>query len=803
MSTRSVTETPLGRPSRRPGSPSNVRCDPPALAAVLPLLGAILLLVVVSGHAAAQTSQGRADPGFPYVDANHDAAFDPADGDIGAETGVDLLALMETGTFDACEPAGNYVPPEAPASLVIPRSVRLHVQTLDTLELGACANLTFLGKAHVARGSLSLWAGWRLVADGSSLLARDDVALSAGDDAPDAANGGLSAASARVRSKKGYVSLYASHEIAIPAIDVKAPEGLEIDNESGRIGAAQARLTSKGGNIDLFSGDAPEGSAGDVVVDLRDARLKALGISVASETGILAADARVDATEDEILLDSAGGLVAMDRVRMTKASDIAIWTWSEPENAIQGARIEANGARLRARDASIEFDAGNCGGTREGPAEIIAQGMSLVAEGDADLSVTSRTHVGIIDVRDAQLVVREGSFPADLLVAIWDDHPEPRESTIDARGVRVRDPMLPTFLAEIVLGDPTPIVPDLAFAPNGLVPARLSDSELRVDWTIVNQGPGDAAAGTQIVFFWSLDAALDEADVELGRVAVETALPGRTGRAEGFVELAAPADDAIFYVIGVLDPDDDVEELNEQNNLVAVRPPAPDLSFAGRALFVSLVAGTDAQVDWTVSNGGDLDAPAGVEIDFFLSADRTLDETDLLLRTVTLADPLRKRRSVSGSEVFTLFPPEALVFVIGVIDPDDTVPELSETNNEAAGGIGPDLVIDRLIARYSESEGTFSLDVRIRNEGQLGATGTIETSFALLALPSPAAIPIGSWPFDDLGAGETRSEIVELPFGELPAASLAFVQARTDAADAIGEIDETNNGTLVNVVFVP
>jgi hypothetical protein len=373
------------------------------------------------------------------------------------------------------------------------------------------------------------------------------------------------------------------------------------------------------------------------------------------------------------------------------------------------------------------------------------------------------------------------------------------ESTIDARGARVRDPLLPTFLAEHVLGDPTPNASDLAFGPSGLTVTQLTATRLRVDWTIVNQGPREVAPGAVAAFFWSEDDALDASDVELARITIGVALPGRGGEAEGSLDVTVPSA-ALGFVVGSVDPDDAVAELNEHNNEHAARRPVADLSFRGTRLAVTMTSATDAVVNWTVFNSGNLAAPAGVAIAFHLSSDETLDDDDPLLLTRTLADPLPARTDVGGSDVLHDLPPDLAFFVIATVDADEVVEELSETNNRQVGGVGPNLTIQHLVVGYSVSAQRFTITVRVANEGERPAVGRIETRFTMFSAGGQTML--GTVAFDDLAAGATREEAAEVPFENLPD-SLHIVFATTDAGNAVVETDEFDNTSAANVVRVP
>ena len=97
------------------------------------------------------------------------------------------------------------------------------------------------------------------------------------------------------------------------------------------------------------------------------------------------------APEDGITLDSAGGLIAMDRVRLSRTDFINVWTLGGAENPTDQAHVFANGARLRT-DGTIDINVGNCGGDGgAGRSEIVARKMSMLSEASATLDAWSMT----------------------------------------------------------------------------------------------------------------------------------------------------------------------------------------------------------------------------------------------------------------------------------------------------------------------------------------------------------------------------------------------------------------------------
>ena len=88
----------------------------------------------------------------------------------------------------------------------------------------------------------------------------------------------------------------------------------------------------------------------------------------------------------------------------------------------------------------------------------------------------------------------------------------------------------------------------------------------------------------------------------------------------------------------------------------------------------------------TVTNTGNRDAPS-TYVDFYLSDNDALDQEDALLkRSPTGTMKVSKSKGIKFSYNFQLGETASGIYIIAVIDPDDTATELDEENNVVVFG---------------------------------------------------------------------------------------------------------------------
>ncbi len=309
-----------------------------------------------------------------------------------------------------------------------------------------------------------------------------------------------------------------------------------------------------------------------------------------------------------------------------------------------------------------------------------------------------------------------------------------------------------------------------------------------------------AVPTSSTAFYLSSDQVLDASDTFLASRAVPALAAGETSTASTSLTLPASAFGAL-YIIARADSQDAVPEYDKTNNTAAT----PVL--IGADLIVRSVsgpskagAGMPIQVtDVTVNLSA---APAGpTTTRFYLSANGTLDEGDVLLGTRSV--PALTGASSSATTTFTI--PAATAtgkyYILAVADVDNSVTEADESNNLTASAsmkIGPDLAVDALGAPVGAGAGqTITVTDTIVNYSPATAgpstlkfyfstDGTLDASDTLMGSRNVPSIA-GGFPYPT-HAGSTS---VTIP------ASLAggtyYIIAKADADEVVAEIHEDNN----------
>ena len=241
-----------------------------------------------------------------------------------------------------------------------------------------------------------------------------------------------------------------------------------------------------------------------------------------------------------------------------------------------------------------------------------------------------------------------------------------------------------------------------------------------ITFRIINSGAAVASAGWEL--YLSDNTMLDATDVLLSSGSTPlAATPETTVTASTTLPAVMPGN---YYVIARVDPQNLIPEADEMNNTGA-----SDVFLIGAELTVAVSgparSGPNEPVSVNVELINSGSEVADVEWAVYVSQDQTLDQLDALVVTGTAA--LGRLRSLPVVATATL-PAIAPVdhYFIAVIDPNDAIPEVDETNNVSASAtrtemVGPDIVAVEVggDARAFRG-GSYAITATIRNEG--GAT---------------------------------------------------------------------------------
>ena len=361
--------------------------------------------------------------------------------------------------------------------------------------------------------------------------------------------------------------------------------------------------------------------------------------------------------------------------------------------------------------------------------------------------------------------------------------------------------------ADSVEVDATPKIPsDLVVAavqaPSSVAPGSI----VSIADTTKNQGAG--AAGASVTrFYLSANAMLDAADTLLdGSRTVPALAAGASSSGSTSVAFPANLPVGMYYVIAKADADAGVAEANETNNTASrVIQSGADLVVASLGVPGSAVAGATIVVTDTTKNQG-AGVAAASTTRFYLSANPSLDSTDILLDGSRAVPSLAQGASSTGSTSVTI--PDGVAAgtycVFAKADADAAVPEMFEGNNTNLRSlpIGPDLVLSALQLPSTVAPGSVvSIADTTKNQGA-GITGTSVTRFYLstnATLDAEDTLLEGSRAVPSLAAGASSSGSTGVTFPANLAVGSYYVIGKADADATVGETNEGNNTSLRSV----
>ena len=261
-----------------------------------------------------------------------------------------------------------------------------------------------------------------------------------------------------------------------------------------------------------------------------------------------------------------------------------------------------------------------------------------------------------------------------------------------------------THAAAITVGELNGGVPDLRIAAVSSAPTAQVGDVLPVQSTIENAGSG-AAAATQLQYFFSKDAVLDEHDKQLSFDNIEPLGFGGSRVESADLRINANTVGGIWYVILVLDLENTLVESDESNNQIALAvevlvdsPDAikPDLVAENVVLSAAAgLAGEQINAALDVRNIGPAPSTLTSRLKYYLSVDDVFDSADKYLNydAVNALEP----QGTSSENANLRIPSDTAdgsYFLIFVVDDTNVVDEQYETNNAWAVpfGVGAEAV---------------------------------------------------------------------------------------------------------------
>jgi subtilase family serine protease len=342
--------------------------------------------------------------------------------------------------------------------------------------------------------------------------------------------------------------------------------------------------------------------------------------------------------------------------------------------------------------------------------------------------------------------------------------------------------------------------------PTGVLPGAPFTATV----TVCNQGT-IPSYGTDVELLLSTDTSIGAGDVPMGGGPVGHLDAGQctTVSVSGY----ASVPDGAYHLGAIVDPGNTVPELLEGNNshagdLMGVGY-APDLVVSAVTGPASALPGSPFTAAVTVCNQGT--APSyGSSVDLRLSTDASIGVEDALVggAPVNYLDP---GKCVTVNVNASASVPDGAYHLGAVVDPGNTVPELIESNNAAAGpllGVGnkPDLIVSAVSGPPSAVPGSaFPVSVSVCNHGTAPSYG----AGVDLRLSTDTSIGVedafaGNGWVNPLDPGQCASVSVSA-YAPGPEGAY-YLGAVVDAFNSVDELIESNNsraGSLIGIGWKP
>ncbi|MGH9147578.1 MAG: CARDB domain-containing protein [Vicinamibacterales bacterium] len=350
-------------------------------------------------------------------------------------------------------------------------------------------------------------------------------------------------------------------------------------------------------------------------------------------------------------------------------------------------------------------------------------------------------------------------------------------------------------------------VPDL---PPDLIVSALTTptvggagSTIPVSVSTSNAGTGTAKSSVTHIYL-SVNSTFDASDTLLAAVSVPQLSPGTAAPGSPSLVIPERTNVGTYYLIGLADADDELDESNESNNRLSrsIRI-GPDLAIDAVAAPPSGAAGAMIAVtDSTHNKGGG--AAAATVTTFYLSANVTISADDILLGSRTVPAVAASGTS-TGTTTWTIPGTTAagVYYIVAKADASDQVAETTENNNAypRAIQIGGDLVISRLTVPATGGAGLpLSASDTTRNQGT-ESVGPSVTKFYFSANASFDATDtlLGNRAVPDLAPEAENSSATTLIIPSNVATGTYYVIARADADAGIAETNDSNNSLARSV----
>ncbi|MDM9385689.1 CARDB domain-containing protein [Chlorogloeopsis sp. ULAP01] len=245
--------------------------------------------------------------------------------------------------------------------------------------------------------------------------------------------------------------------------------------------------------------------------------------------------------------------------------------------------------------------------------------------------------------------------------------------------------------------------PDLVVSAVTAPTSSILSATIPVSWTVTNQGTGAALADWWDYVYLSANQTLDGNDTFVGNLWTgdETPLAAGASYTVGRNVTVPNVTAGTWYLLFAADRDNYQSETDNNNNLkaVAIELGVPDIELTAATAPETASTFETIQVGWTVTNTGNIVAPADWSDYVYLSDDATVDENDIQLGYLSAADQTPLSAGTSYTQTLNVTIPGTArgnKYLLFVADRNNTQGESNESNNVRALQLtvnAPDLIV--------------------------------------------------------------------------------------------------------------
>lgn len=341
------------------------------------------------------------------------------------------------------------------------------------------------------------------------------------------------------------------------------------------------------------------------------------------------------------------------------------------------------------------------------------------------------------------------------------------------------------------------IVSSLSTTDTMFVPSK----EISVSLTVNNIGGSTLTVPYMFSAYLSKDPYFDASDVLLK----SSTFNGGTNRDQFSTSFAA-TDAGIYYIIGIMDPENKIAERNETNNVkvlkITVIPRKQDLKLQSiTELPISVITGQRVAVETRELNLGNVPIQMQHNVSFYLSKDSTFDNNDILLgERVSNGIGLGSYTTISPILTIPNTTTPGNYYIVAIADQSNLVAEDNETNNKVSLPITVlPQGIDLKLLSHAVTMGSFIQGVNTFVSLEVSNSGTTASqSTSVVAYLSTDAV---------LSANDTRlsseylgslqaNEKSKVSFNIMPRDTIAgiyYIIFKADPDQSVLETNESNN----------